>query len=448
MAEEDEIRMSTKEAKRVGIIEQVDKGEITQVKAGGIIGITDRQVRRILERYREEGIKGLIHRSRGHESHNRITGKDRILKLCNDKYPDFGPTFACEKLWELNKVRVNRETLRLWLIKEQGEHEWRRKERPHKKWRERKEYFGEMVQMDGSHHDWLEGRGDGSKIVLMGYVDDATGKVYARFYEYEGVIPAFDSMYRYIEKNGVPRSVYLDKHSTYKTTRHQSIIEQLMDEEALTEFERGMKELGVKVIHANSAQAKGRVENRFKTFQDRLVKEMRLAGIKRIEEANRFLDKYLPKFNKRFAVPARSDTDLHGKMPSRETLDGILCIKEEKPLRNDSTIRYKKKAYLITNRISRRVNAVILEERLNGKIYIRHKDRYLNYKEIEPKVKVSEDKLKLGKTTIKWRKYNKNSRPAKDHPWRTYRNSDYQIDITDFDNTGDELITADLAKAA
>lgn len=445
MTKEGIIRMSVKEAKRVGIIEQVVKGVITQVKAGGIIGVTDRHIRRILARYKEEGIKGLIHRTRGRESHNRIKEKDRILKIYHDRYPDFGPTFASEKLWEINRLKVNRETLRLWLIKEQGEREWCRKERPHKKWRERKECFGEMVQMDGSHHDWLEGRGGGGKIVLMGYVDDATGKVYARFYEYEGVIPAFDSMYRYIEENGIPQSVYLDKHSTYKTTRHQSIIEQLMDEEALTEFERAMKELGVEVIHANSPQAKGRVENRFNTFQDRLVKEMRLAGITTIDGGNKFVDKYLPKFNKRFAVSAKSEVDLHRRMPPRHILDGILCIKEERPLRKDSTIRYKKKVYLITNRISRRVNTVILEERLDGRIYIRHKGRYLDYKEIEPRVKVSEDKLKLGKQTIKWRKYNKNSRPAKDHPWRTYKSSDYHIDITDFEDIANKELLAEMA---
>jgi len=445
MAGEGQIRMSVKEAKRVGIIEQIVKGEITQVKAGYIIGITDRQVRRVLVRYKEGGVEGLIHRSRGKEGHNRIGEKDRILKIYHDRYPDFGPTFASEKLWEINKIKVNRETLRQWLIKEEGEREWRRKARPHKKWRERKACFGEMVQMDGSHHDWLEGRGSKGKIVLMGYVDDATGKVYARFYEYEGVIPALDSMYRYMEENGVPQSVYLDKHSTYKTTRQPSIIEQLMDEGALTEFERAMKELGVKVIHANSAPAKGRVENRFRTFQDRLVKELRLAGITTIEEANKFLNRYLPKFNKRFSVSARLEVNLHRRMPPRHIVDGILCIKEERPLRKDSTIRYKKKAYLITNRISNRVNTVILEERLNGRIYIRHKGRYLDYKEIEPKVKVSEDKLKLGKQTIKWKKYNKDSRPAKDHPWRTYKSSDYHMDLNEFNDIASEELLAKMA---
>jgi len=445
MAGEGRIRMSVKEAKRVGIIEQVVKGEITQVKAGGILGITGRQVRRVLVRYKEGGVEGLIHRSRGKEGHNRIGEKDKILKIYHDKYPDFGPTFASEKLWEINKIRVNRETLRQWLIKEEGDHEWRRRPRPHKKWRERKLYFGEMLQMDGSHHDWLEGRGNGGKIVLMGYVDDATGKVYARFYRYEGVIPALDSIYRYIEENGIPRSVYLDKHSTYKTTRQPSIIEQLMDEGALTEFERAMKELGVEVIHANSPQAKGRVENRFNTFQDRLVKELRLAGITTIEGANKFLDKYLPKFNKRFAVSAKSDINLHRKMPARDILDSILCIKEERPLRKDSTIRYNKKAYLITNRISNRVNTVMVEERLNGKIYIRHRDRYLNYEEIEPRVKVSEEKVKLGKQTLKWRKYNKNSRPAKDHPWRMRRSSDYHIDLTEFNDIASEELLAKMA---
>lgn len=430
------IRMSVKEAKRVGVVEQVVKGEITQIYAGKILGITDRQVRRVEVRYKNEGIEGLIHRSRGKEGHNRLEEKEKILKIYHNKYPDFSPVLASEMFWEIDKIRINKETLRTWLVKEKEEHWWRRKKRPHRKWRERRECFGEMAQMDGSHHDWLEGRGP--ELVLMGYVDDATSEKFGRFYLYEGTVPAMGSFSKYINKYGVPRSVYLDRHSTYKTTRHQTIFEELNDKKALTQFERAMGELGVRVIHANSAPAKGRVENMFKTFQDRLVKEMRLAGIKTLEEANKFLEKFLTKYNNRFRVVAKSSVNLHRKKPAEDILEKILCIKEEKALHKDSTVRYENKVYLITDRISNRVSFINIEKRLDGRIYIKHKDRYLKYKIVEPSVKVSEQ-------TIKWRKYNKNSRPKKDHPWRTYKSSDYRTDLNEFEDIASEELLAKMA---
>lgn len=443
MAEGVEIRMSVKEAKRIGVIQRVIENSITQVKAGGILGLSTRQVRRITKRYEEEGERGLIHKLRGKLSGRRRRDRDKILEIYQKRYHDFGPLFASEKLFEIEKIKISHETLRKWLWGTGKEHGWIRRKRPHKKWRERREHFGEMVQVDGSHHDWLEGRGP--LLVLMGHTDDATGKVRARFYEYEGVKPAMGIMYRHIEKYGIPLSVYLDKHSTYKTTRHQTIKEQLMDEEAITQYERAMKELGVEVIHANSPQAKGRIENRFGTLQDRLIKEMRLKGISTMDGANKFLEEYLPKFNTRFSVPARSGIDLHRKAPDVCILKSILCIKEERVLKKDSTVRYKGKVYLITNQIDSRVNKVTIEDRLDGSIWIKHKDWYLKYKEIEPKVKVSEDKLKLGKQTIKWRKYNKNSKPAKDHPWRTYKSSDYHIDPTEFSDIASEELLAKMA---
>lgn len=443
MAGGGEIRMSVKEAKRVGVIQRVLEKSITQVKAGGILGLCARQVRRIAGRYKSEGERGLVHRLRGKASGRRRKDKDKILEIYQKRYHDFGPLFASEKFFEIEKIKISNETLRKWLWELGKEHEWKRKKRPHRKWRERKECFGEMVQMDGSHHDWLEGRGP--ELVLMGYVDDATGEKFGKFYLFEGTVPAMGSFDKYVEKYGVPLSVYLDKHSTYKTTRHQTIFEELNDKKALTQFERAMRELGVKVIHAHSAPAKGRVENMFKTLQDRLVKEMRLANIKTLEEANKFLEKFLAKYNKRFRVLAKNPADLHRKKPAKYILETILCTKEERSLHKDSTARYEGKVYLITNNISNRVNRISIEKRLDGSIYIKHKDRYLKYKVIEPAVKISEDKLKLGKKIIKWRKYNKKSKPAKDHPWRTRKNSDYHIDINEFEDIASDEILAKMA---
>jgi len=288
MAREDIIMLSSKEMRRVKIINEVLDKHMTQVAAGEFLSLSDRQVRRIAVRVKDEGDKGLCHKGRGKQS-NRSIGdeiKDRIMDLYRNKYAGFGPTLAAEKLEEIDKIKVSDETLRLW-FQESGIEYKTRKKRPHRQWRQRREHFGEFVQMDGSHHDWFEGRGP--KCVLMGYVDDATGEVYGRFYEYEGTIPAMDSFKRYIELYGIPMSIYLDKHTTYKSTAKLTIEDELKGcKRQMSQFERSMDELGVEVIHANSPQAKGRIERLFGTFQDRVLKEMRLSGIKSIDEANSF----------------------------------------------------------------------------------------------------------------------------------------------------------------
>lgn len=441
MAKEGIIRMSVKEVKRAGIIQRVIGKEITQVKATGILGISNRQVKRLVKRVKEEGVEGLVHRSRGRLGSRRIKEKEEILELYDKTYPDFGPTFASEKLLERDRLEVNHETLRGWLL-EVGKYEWQRKKRPHRKWRERKESFGEMVQMDGSHHDWLEGRGP--ELVLMGYVDDATGEKFGKFYLYEGTVPAMDGFKEYVDRYGIPMSVYLDKHSTYKTTRHQTIFEELNDRKALTQFERAMEELGVKVIHAHSAPAKGRVENFFKTFQDRLIKEMRLANIKTLEDANKFLEGYLTKYNKRFRVPARNSSNLHREMPSKHVLEAVLCTKEKRSLRKDSTVHYDKRIFLVTNRITRRAKEVDVEERLDGSIRIKYKGRYLNYKEVEPSIRVKQEEVVYKGATVRMRKRRKkSSKPGKNHPWRTFR-TDHYIDSCDYESLAEEKVFASV----
>jgi hypothetical protein len=203
-----------------------------------------------------------------------------------------------EKLLELERIEVSKETVRTWLI-DAGQWKKGRKVRTHRQWRERKICFGEMLQLDGSHHDWFEGRRP--KCVLMAYIDDATSKVYGRFYEHEGTIPAMDSFKRYIRKYGIPMSLYMDKHTTYTSTAEPSIEDQINGTMPLSEFGRALTELAVKIIHAHSPQAKGRIERLFKTLQDRLLKELTIRGINTIDEANRYLDTYLSAHNKRFA---------------------------------------------------------------------------------------------------------------------------------------------------
>ena len=405
MAGKDIIMATQEELKALHVIRKAIDKAITQREAADIIDMSERQVRRKVSRVRQEGDKGIIHRLRGRSS-NRAKPQDmrnKVLGLCRTTYRDFGPTLASEKLFERDKIRISDETLRLWLIDERISYK-QRKKRPHRQWRERKHYAGEMVQLDGSHHDWFEGRGP--FCVLMGYIDDATGTPHARFYEYEGTLPAMGGFKRYIERYGIPQSVYLDKHSTYKFTGKLTIEQELNNTELLSQFERALKELDVLVIHANSPQAKGRIERLFKTFQDRLVKEMRLAGIKTIQEGNKFLERYLPIYIRKFAVKPAKEGDMHRPLPKDLDLDRILCIKTKHAIRNDFTVAHNKKLYQIKSITGS--GEVMVEEHINGSMILRHKDNILRYEEITVRPqKQYEHKVKEIKRI---------ARPSMEHP--------------------------------
>ena len=412
MAGKDIIMATQEELKALYVIRKAIDKVITQKEAAEVVDLSERQVRRKVKRVRKEQDKGIIHRLRGKPSNRRVPDKikSKTLKLFKTKYPDFGPTLASEKLFEIDKIKVNDETLRLWLI-DGGIPYRKRKKRPHRQWRQRKKHYGQMVQMDGSEHKWLEDRGPG--CVLMGYIDDATGIPFGRFHAYEGTIPAMDSFKRYIKKRGIPLSVYLDKHTTYKSTKKQTIEEELANQEALSRFERALKELGVEVIHANSPQAKGRVERIFNTFQDRLIKEMRLANVNTIDHANIFLEKYLPVYAKRFAVKPAKAGDLHRPIPKGTDLDRILCVKTKRQLRNDFTVAHDKKLYQILDNV--RAERVMVEERIDGSMVIRHKDAKLKFKEIATRPKKPEPEKKPIFKLI--RAYAPNMK----HPWRQYK---------------------------
>lgn len=401
--------MSRRELKRIKVVEEALKKRITQYKAGEVLGLSDRQIRRIIRRVRQEGDGGLAHRSRGRRSHNAMPRriKARILKLCRERYRDFSPTFASEKLEELEGVRVSRETLRKWFI-EEGVPYAMRKMRPHREWRERKHCCGEMVQLDGSDHDWFEGRGE--RCVLMGYIDDATGRVFARFYPYEGTVPALDSTRRYVDRYGIPMSVYLDKHQTYRSNREQTIEEELNGIRPLTQYAKAVEELGIKVIHAHSPQAKGRIERAFRTFQDRLVKEMRLRGISTIDEANRFLERYLPRYNKRFSVAPREAADLHRPVPAVINLDRVFSMKTTHTLRSDFTIAHNRRLYQVRDRV--RAKTLTVEERLDGSMAIMHKDRALRFKEIVSRPERTRQPASGSSEPVQAYV------PPPDHPWR------------------------------
>jgi hypothetical protein len=411
MAGQDIIMASQRELKRLHIIQKVLEGGITQRDASEVLRISDRQIRRLVKRVKIEGEKGVIHRSRGRASNRRISQKfkEKVLKLYRAQYQGFGPTLASEKLEERDSIAINDETLRVWLI-ESGDWHKSRKRRAYRQWRERKQYRGEMIQMDGSHHDWFEGRGP--QCVFMGYIDDATGRVFGRFYPYEGTMPAMDSFRGYIKRYGLPMSVYLDKHTTYKSPGKPSFEDELNGTKPLSKFERALKELGVHVIHANSPQAKGRIERCFGTLQDRLVKEMRLQGIQDTEEANRFLAYYLPTYNRRFPVKPLGKDNLHRKIPKGLNLDSIFCMKTERALRNDFTVAHNRKLYQIEEKI--RASKVIVQDRLDGSVVITYKEIPLTFREITIRP-VKEKKQPL---VIKPRK---TYTPPKHHAWRNLK---------------------------
>lgn len=414
MAEEDILKMNRDDLKRLYLLKKVLDKLIPQKEAAKILDLSRRQTRRILLRMRIEGDKGVIHRLRGKPSNHRIAEsmKERALRIIQAQYHDFGPTLASEKLAQDHKIHVSHDALRNWM-KEKGILPHQRKPRPHRTWRERKPCFGQMIQMDGSHHAWLEDRGP--KLVLMAYIDDATNNVYAKFYDYEGTLPAMDSFYRYALLYGLPQSVYFDKHTTYKSWKKPTIEEELEGITHKSQFERALHELGVKTIHANSPQAKGRVERLFKTLQDRLVKELRLKKANNLSQANRVLESFLIHFNHKFRKKPLTSADLHQNPPDSKSLMSILSVKHTHVLRNDSTIIHRAKLYLIRDWFQNPLpKTILVEERVDGKTYfLNDQKEELFFQELKkpPKMKtVILQKPKLPRRRIL---------PSKDHFFRS-----------------------------
>jgi len=407
MVGEDRVIMSVKELRRVHVIRQTMEQKLTQVKAGTLLGLTTRHIRRLIERVEQAGDQGLAHRGRGTPSNRRIpdTVKTTVLTLYEKRYADFGPTLAAEKLTERHGITLSDETLRRWL-RERGIVHFTRRKRPHRAWRARRAHVGELLQLDGSHHDGVEGRG--LRCVLMAYIDDASSRVFVRFYEYEGTIPAMDSFQRYVQHYGIPLAIYADQHTTYQSPAPPTVDEQLAGITPTSQFGRALGELGVELIAAHSPQAKGRVERLFKTVQDRLVKELRLAGIATIKAANQFLEAWLPSYNRRFAVQPAS-ADLHRPKPAGGDLTRILCIKTTRYLRRDWTVVHHGHLYQVRTNV--RAAHVIVEDRVDGTMRITHNGRPLNYHAIpaRPERVAEPPKAHVPRRPVK---------PTSAHPWR------------------------------
>jgi len=408
MVGEDKVVMSGKELRRVHVIRQALEKQITQAQAGELLALTDRQIRRLIRRVKQEGDQGLVHRGRGKPSNRRIpeTKKVKVLNLYEERYGDFGPTLAAEKLAERDGITLSAETLRGWLLAKGVKH-FRRRKRPHRAWRARKAHVGELVQLDGSQHAWFEERGP--RCVLMASIDDASSRVFARFYDYEGTIPAMDSFQRYVQRYGLPLALYADKHTTYQSPAEPTVEEQLAGVEPASQFGRALRELGVELIAAHSPQAKGRVERLFQTLQDRLIKELRLAGIATVEDANRFLKYYLPVYNRRFAVAPAQSADLHRPAPPARELDGSLCLKTTRCLRKDFTIAYAGQLYQIHDTI--RARHVLVEQRLDGTLRLTHRGRTLDFHVIAARPVLVAEAKPLPRA-------HRPVTPKLNHPWR------------------------------
>jgi hypothetical protein len=410
--DEDIVMMRQYEISRYQLIKKAIDRDITQKSAAEQIGLTDRQTRRIVKRVKLEGEKGVVHKSRGREGTRHLDPvlKQKILSLYLSDYSDFGPTLASEKFLERHKIRICEETLRLWLIREGLWRSKKLKSPKHFTWRARKDHLGEMVQMDGSHHDWLEGRGP--RLVLMGYIDDATSKFHGSFHKYEGTLPAMISLDRYIQKHGIPRSMYLDKHATYKNNRLKVQEEQIFkDPQELTQFGRACSQLGIKLIHAHSPQAKGRIERVFETLQDRLVKELRLAKAKTIQEANAALGTYLDTFNEKFMVEAKSKGDLHRQIHRGVNLKEILSVQNQRTVRNDRTVLHENKWYQITTPTG--AKTAVIHEYWDGRLKIRCGTKSMDYRAIEGPA----PRPMPSWPTRSSRAHN-HTTPKKNHPWK------------------------------
>lgn len=376
--------MSVEEFDKLKVIQNVIDKHLKQSQAARQLGLSIRQIRRLCRRVRRKGKKGLIHGLRGNPSNHHFPKGTlvRAMALIKKHYPDFGPTFAQEKLEEVHELKLSVSSVRQAMI---TDGHWKsRKQHPfHRAWRERRPCVGELVQLDGSDHDWFEGRGP--KCVLLPYVDDATSRVlHGQFISVEDTVNLMMATRNYLEAHGRPLAFYVDKDSIYKINRQATVDEELRDTHPLTQFTRAMAELGIEVITANSPQAKGRVERGHETHQDRLVKELRLAGISTPEKANPFLrDVYFPRHNARFSVAPANATNVHRPLLKVHRLHEILSLRTPRVLAHDFTLRFQHRAFqLLADQPCRiRPGADIdIETRLDGSTHLRFKNRYLNFK--------------------------------------------------------------------
>jgi len=408
------LRLSRKERLRLEVLSKVRKGGINLAKAAELLRVSYRQVLRIWQRFEAEGSLGLQHGLRDRPSNRQIEPgrRERVLELYRTKYGDFGPTLAMEYLRKVDGEDLSPETLRRWLT---GAGLWqpRRRGAPHREWRERRAHWGELVQMDGSEHDWFEGRRGRASLMVL--IDDATNWTHAKFFESETTMAAMTVFQEYVGYYGLPRALYVDRDSIYETTRDSTVDEALQDAAPRTQFGRAMKELEVELILAHSPQAKGRVERRHGVFQDRFVKALRLRKICSLEGGNHFLEtEFLDELNEQFHVEARSSTDLHRSVPRGVKLEYVLSYQEPRVVQNDWTVSWCNRIFQVHEshqKLTLARKKILVSELLDGQIRLTHRGRELAWSELP--TRPSPAKPKPSQTGVPAKQ-----KPAANHPWR------------------------------
>lgn len=411
------ITMSSIQLQRFEVLSQLNSKIINGTEAGEKLGLSVRHIRRLRKRVRKKGVEGLTHGNKGKASTRRVSEKTRkkILSMLRTTYQRFGPTFAAEKLAERDKICVSHEWLRSFMI---GEKLWTPKKNGlraiHRSWRPRMDLRGAMEQFDGSYHHWIPGIDE--EFCLLLSIDDARGIITkACFEKNEGIHAVFTFWRDYAQKEGhLPKRLYVDKFSTYKVN-HKNAVD---NPQMITQFERVLKELGVELIRAHSPQAKGRVERVFGTLQDRLVKEMGLARIRTLAQAQIFLQTYILRFNGQFGVKAAKDGDAYVPMLPATDLDRVFSVQEERRVGNDFTVRFENSWYQIEKKQSATVlrrDAVTMEKRLDGSIAMQlaRNGHYLNIQKLP--IRPVREKLTYvipATTRIPYV-------PPANHPWRT-----------------------------
>ena len=410
------LTMSNREITRLEIMQRLKEKRLTQKEAAGMLGISTRQVKRLWRAYRKKGAQGLVSKRRGKPSNNRLDAgvAQQALDLIKEKYEDFGPTLAHEKLTEEHQLQLSRESVRRIMIEEGVWKPKRAKQPSAHQMRERRACFGELVQIDGSDHDWFEGRG--AKCTLLVYIDDASGQIGELwFVPDETYFAYFEATRHYFERYGKPVAFYSDKHGIFRVNQEQTVGLG----SGLTQFGRAMQALDIQIICANTPQAKGRVERANQTLQDRLVKELRLRGISDMDNANAFLPEFREDFNQRFAVQPRSTHDAHRPLLKTEILDIIFTDQKTGTLSKNLTVQHNKVIYQIQSTrpdYTLRNATVTVCENAQGVVTILYKNEPLPYTIFHKPARQAEvvdtktldHQLKIPKP------------PAPDHPWRTY----------------------------
>lgn len=419
------LNMNTDDRKKLCIIRNALSRRFTQAEAAKLLGLGLRQVQRICTEVRRRGDRSILHGLCGRRSNNHLDPEllgQALSAMHDDQWKGFGPVFCVDKLKDFYGITISAGTARRLMILTNLWEPHRRGKR-HRAWRERRTCVGMLVQLDGSEHDWFEGRGP--KCALLVYIDDATSTIlYAEFVKVEDTFNLMRSTGLYLRKHGRPVDLYVDKDSIYTVNRQARIDEELRDEDPITQFKRAMTELGVGVILANSPQAKGRVERGFHTHQDRLVKELRLAGISDMAAGNVFLrDIYIDDHNARFAVEPANPTNAHRPLLASHRLDQILSRRTQRTIANDYTVRFQNRFFQLFEDQPVRLrpkDAIEVEIRLDGTTHLRAKDSYLRFKPIpkRPYRPLLRAQPSHGRVYHDPRIKGLGSTPAANHPWR------------------------------